>query len=402
MITAPIPNPYTPGTGSKPYTFAGRQEQIRSAKAQIATLRNGDDTQGLVMTAPRGRGKTVLLRKLRDEAEHSNLIAALVTFDRVSNSLQLLARGIARALQQAVGEGGPSPLWTHLTERFKSLNLEISAGVFKLASGAPEITKDPEEEREILMDLWLSACRFARENGYDGFLLLIDEVQEASSAHLTVLSNAIQVGKEVDPTLTLFAAGLPEAPDKLMEAATFAERFEYLTLGPLHTADSEDLLVTPAVNNAVQWKRDALDFVLSAADGNPYFLQLFGKEVWNLHPVVQRDVFDLARVEQAIPLVRHNLYSGMFRGRWNKASSQEKKLLVAIANTLNDEKLSPATEYQRLMERSNSQLSMPRRRLIDKGIVTDPRRGYLQFTMPWFDDYILDELGERVENASKS
>ena len=79
-----IPNPFAPGTGAYPPVLAGRdaeQAVLLDSLLRIAHPTRGGPANMLLLSAPRGMGKTVLLDWLREQAESrgiavTNLVAS--------------------------------------------------------------------------------------------------------------------------------------------------------------------------------------------------------------------------------------------------------------------------------------------------------------------------------------
>src|SRR5471032_2225039 len=65
----PVSNPYTPGSGVSPANLAGREDFRQTARVAIERTRRGLPAKSLLMVGLRGMGKTVLLDRMRDDAE---------------------------------------------------------------------------------------------------------------------------------------------------------------------------------------------------------------------------------------------------------------------------------------------------------------------------------------------
>ena len=67
----PITNPYAPGAGTPPPELACRDELREIIRIALARVRAGRPTKSVLMVGLRGVGKTVLLSRMRDDAELS-------------------------------------------------------------------------------------------------------------------------------------------------------------------------------------------------------------------------------------------------------------------------------------------------------------------------------------------
>src|SRR5262252_4288476 len=65
----PRRNPYAPGAGAPPPELAGRDELIERAAIALDRIRDGRSARSFVLYGLRGVGKTVLLNRIRLDAE---------------------------------------------------------------------------------------------------------------------------------------------------------------------------------------------------------------------------------------------------------------------------------------------------------------------------------------------
>ena len=69
----PIRNPYAPGAGTQPPELAGRDEVRETARIVLGRTRIGRPSKGLLMVGLRGVGKTVLLDRIREDADANGI-----------------------------------------------------------------------------------------------------------------------------------------------------------------------------------------------------------------------------------------------------------------------------------------------------------------------------------------
>src|SRR5690349_16207403 len=69
----PINNPFSPGAGTPPPELAGRDELRESLHVAIERVRFGRPAKSALMVGLRGVGKTVLLDRIRKDAEGSGI-----------------------------------------------------------------------------------------------------------------------------------------------------------------------------------------------------------------------------------------------------------------------------------------------------------------------------------------
>src|SRR5258708_7088035 len=71
----PVSNPYAPGAGTPPPELAGREELREIVRIAVERVRRGLPSKSLVLVGLRGVGKTVLLDRMREDAESAGIQA---------------------------------------------------------------------------------------------------------------------------------------------------------------------------------------------------------------------------------------------------------------------------------------------------------------------------------------
>ena len=110
--------------------------------------------------------------------------------------------------------------------------------------------------------------------------------------------------------------------------------------------------------------------------GYSFAFQVFGYFTYN----------NSGNVKKSLPAVKEYLYEYVYDKLWIELSEKEKKMceLIAVAGT---------KDVKTLRDKFNSksnEFSIYRDRLVKKGIFDGSRRGYLDFTLPFFEDYIAE------------
>ena len=386
-------SPYKPGFGARPAVLVGRERQLARAEAVLTRVANsGEAGTSVVFTGARGLGKTVTLGVIGDRARARGFVVATVTLDRVSDNVQMLATAVGEAVAPLHrGERAGSAFWAKVKDRLGALSIEVNAGVVKIVTDAPDHTPRATVtvQRQVLADLLQNAARAAREREHHGLVLLLDEFQEPSVEELVVLANAIQDACKASATpLAIFAAGLPQTPELVMEAASFTERFDFRSLGRLDADAAQRALLEPALDLKVHWDTDAAELAVLQAGGSPYLIQLIGEEAWMQARPEAGTSIRRQHVEAAAVEVGDNLDNGMFRGRWAKATPVEKAVIVAIADSAGTDGVATTGDISTVLGVQARQWSMARQSLIDKGMIEPVGHGRLRFTMPGFAGFV--------------
>lgn len=397
MTTAPA-NPFTPG--QLPRVFAGRAAELRRIEDRLARVVTFGELGGplLVFHAPRGIGKTSLLRTGQARAEELGFVTAWVACTRDRPVLPELVGSVRSALERAesLPRGGAGNRWR---KRLDKVSVEVGLPGAKVsadvvaAAAAPE-PADPLGRAPVgaLEALLHDAAALVRRGGGAGLLVLVDELHVALPDDMSILLNTLQNldGQRTDNPLAVVSAGLPVTPEALTRAATFGERSTFVALDVLNDTDARAVLTAPAAAVGVSWTDGALDAIVAEARGYPYLLQLIGSSTWDAARPAAGDRLGLPDVRRGLPEARDQL-AAMHRARWGAATPVEQAFLAAMAATGDDNVTRAAIAAG--MGRDSRSISAPRERLIEKGVIEPVGHGLVRFTLPGFGAFVrgLDE-----------
>ena len=74
----PVRNPFAPGAGTQPPELAGRDDLLSAARISLARIKLGRPAKSMMLIGLRGVGKTVLLDRIRAEAEAEGMVTVRV------------------------------------------------------------------------------------------------------------------------------------------------------------------------------------------------------------------------------------------------------------------------------------------------------------------------------------
>jgi len=94
----PVKNPYAPGAGTPPPELAGRDELREAIRIALARVRAGRPAKSILMVGLRGVGKTVLLDRMRQDAEASGIHTVWVEAPEGRSLPAILAPQLRQAL----------------------------------------------------------------------------------------------------------------------------------------------------------------------------------------------------------------------------------------------------------------------------------------------------------------
>jgi hypothetical protein len=93
-------NPYAPGAGTPPPELAGRDEVIERTAIAIDRIRAGRAARSVILYGLRGVGKTVLLNRIRLEAEARGFATVRIEAPEGRSLPGLLAPALRTALHR--------------------------------------------------------------------------------------------------------------------------------------------------------------------------------------------------------------------------------------------------------------------------------------------------------------
>jgi len=400
----PIRNPYAPGAGQRPPELAGRDEQLRAFDVVLERVARGRPERSLVLTGLRGVGKTVLLNALRSSAVRRRWGTGKLE----ARPDQGLRRPLSSALHQAVRElghpqseavdqvlgvirafaqreAGPKATLKELWNP----GIDVPAAKGRADSGDIEID---------LVELFTDIGGLAADLG-KGIAVFIDEMQDLGPDDVSALCAACHEISQSGLPVIVVGAGLPHLPAVLSASKSYSERlFKYQRIDRLGREAADLAFSAPAEDEDAAYTDEALAAMYAATGGYPYFIQAYGKEVWDLAPCSPITVDDVA---VAAPAAEAELAVGFFGSRYERATPGEREYLRAMADIavkiaesgeeqLDDIESVPTADVAAVLGKKPQSLSPARDALLKKGLIYSGERGRIAFTVPHFGRYLRD------------
>lgn len=383
----PIRNPFAPGAGTPPPELAGRDALRETVRVAIERTRNGRPTKSVLMVGLRGVGKTVLLDRMRDDAEQAgvqtlrieapeNRSLPAMLAPQLRQSLLVLSRNEAakdlaqRALRALAGFAKALKL------RYRDIEVGLD---FEPEPGLAD-NGDLEQDLQALLE----AAGAAAKKAGTALAMFVDELQYVGEEELAALITALHRTAQRRLPVIMVGAGLPQLRGRTGRAKSYAERlFDFPEIGPLPPEAARLAIAKPAIDEGVEVTPEALDRIIDETRGYPYFIQEWGKHSWDVataSPITESDI------EIASTTVVAALDESFFRVRFDRLTPAEKRYLRAMAD------LGPGPhrsgDIADKLGRAVTSLGPTRSKLLSKGMIWSPNHGDTAFTVPLFDEFM--------------
>jgi len=383
----PIRNPFAPGAGTRPPELAGRDELRETVRIALERTRRGLPTKSILMVGLRGVGKTVLLDRMRDDAEAANLETIRIEAPESKSLPAMLAPQLRQSLLKLSRNEKAKDLAKRalrgLAGFAKALKVkynDIEVGLdFDPEPGLAD-NGDLEHDLQALLEVAGAAAKSAET----ALVIFIDELQYVREEELAALITVLHRAAQRQLPVILVGAGLPQLRGQMGRAKSYAERlFDFPEIGPLPEPAARIAIEKPARDAGVVVEEPALKKIVSDTRGYPYFLQEWGKHAWDVakqSPITWQDV-EVASKEAVAALDE-----SFFRVRFDRLTPLEKRYLRAMAE------LGPGPhrsgDIAEQLGRGVTSLGPTRGQLIAKGMIWSPNHGDTAFTVPLFDEFM--------------
>lgn len=340
-------NPYVLQFGQEPAQLIPRLSQLNEIETSFFS--EGISQHIFMITGVRGTGKTVFLSTANEMCVSKEWIVVNVN---ISSSVSVLEQILIQ-------------LSNHKRiQKHPDYNLVgISAFGFSVELEKKRVASSAEYEVQKLLEI-------AKKLGYK-VLISIDEVTNTSA--IREFSGAFQIWIRDKLPVYLLMTGLYENIRELQneKSLTFLYRCPRIDLTPLQmSAIRENYIENLNVTE------DEATAMAKLTKGYSFAFQALGYVVWNLK----------AFNKEAIHQYKTILVDLSYDKIWDELSLNDRKVCVAIAKS----KEGSFKEIKEILDWQGNQLNPYRKRLINKQIIESKGRGFVSFTLPLFDESVLD------------
>jgi AAA ATPase domain len=385
-------NPYRPGVGVRPLYLAGREAPLRRFAAMLRAA--PEQQASMRVTGLRGVGKSVLLEEFADRAQELDWEPALLELQPSHNTDEALKAVLGTLLERTRQRlsrlarlrsvAGRALRASSMSLTWEDVSLAVSFG--------------SEREEDLARDLF-STVEVALNKGRDGVVLLLDEAQlvrderDRHGEHpLSLLIAPVVALQRAELPLALVLCGLPTLTGNLQKARSYSERlFRGEEVDSLAPEQALEAFTRPLEQTVRKTDAKLAQAVVQEVEGYPYFLQLWGSELWEAADLAGVDRFSVKLLDATRPDIYGRLDRDFYEPRIATLTPAEQDLLASSAPCPYPPLRS--AELTRASEKTPGNVNVLLGRLVDAGALYRFRKGEYAYTAPKFRDYLLRRAG---------
>ena len=248
------PNPFTPGTGHPPPYFAGRGDVLEDLLSLAGQLDGPAKPRGQVLVAPRGYGKTVLLRKFSNAAQGQVSEGSPHSHTCVEGKID------SRSDRRYGERNRDSHVRRFLRYQHFRKRWSVSTSRETVSPGV--------------------AVETALDKGPT--ILVLDEAGELRGDSGHILLNAVESLMERGRRIMVVIGGTPKIYATFKSSGvTVRERFDMTELPLLDEPSSGEVISRPLLANDMRATPGSIEHIVQDSKGYPFFLQTWGRHVYD-------------------------------------------------------------------------------------------------------------------------
>ncbi len=355
-------NPFNPSFGTIPKIYLDRNQLLNNLATSLENPSSPYRTS--LIYGMRGIGKTTFMTDLADKmSDKSNWMVIDLAMNRVL-------------------------MKTLLGEIYESSNLRIkkllnSINGIKFSTPGLELNFNKEDKFETFQILFERMLKVLKKEG-KSLLITIDEI--GVSQELIDFAAIYQIMLRKKYNVSLIMTGLPSTINSLqnVEGLTFLLRSGRVKLDLLNILDIKLKYQQIFAKGSKKISNENLNRLAKLTKGYSYAFQLLGYLVWQQSKnEVTSQTINSVLTEYKIELAR-NAYGKMF----SELRPIQRHFLSVMAHSKNE--IVKSAYIAKKLHKSVSYVSVYRKQLLDSQLIQAPARGVLEFSLPYFKQFILD------------
>ena len=202
-------------------------------------------------------------------------------------------------------------------------------------------------------------------------LITIDEV--TNNEYMQIFAASFQIFVRQDLPVFFLGTGLYENVEELQNEKnlTFLYRAPKVSLKPLNIR-----AIIYKYQNIFHIEEKQAVEMARLTMGYPFAFQVLGYLTWNNN----------GDYKSILPQYEQYLSEFVYDKLWSELSAKDKIVARGIAQI----KSGKISEIRELLHMETNEFNPYRKRLIRKGLIDGETRGYVKFTLPFFEEYVLE------------
>ncbi|MGM9891734.1 ATP-binding protein [Limosilactobacillus sp.] len=360
-------NPFNPSFGTVPSILLDRNEL--STRIVKELNRHNSPFQTSLIYGQRGAGKTTLMTDVANELTKSSnwQVVNLVLDDDLLDSLLTQLREKMVSLKV-----------------FKDLDFKVEFKGIQVSTSLGGHNQGGEFQTIFHQLLQ----KFTEKRIH--ILITIDEV--VATPLLRKLVSCYQIMLRDNLNVSLLVAGLPENVSEIQndDVLTFLLRANRITLTPLGIESIKNSYAHIFREAGYQIDTATLLYMTKQTKGFAYAFQLLGYWVWQIAEEQSRRRITKETVDNILDRYTSDLFRNVYYKVYHGMSMRECEFVQAMVKT-GKAKVKAQTISQ-LMGKAPNYISVYRRKLIDDQIIMPAGYGFVQFMLPYFDQFIQEQM----------
>jgi hypothetical protein len=345
-----VNNPFNPTFGDVPKIFLRSQDQDYYEQL-IEIIENSDFARSIFISGVRGSGKTAFMMKV---AQHFANDPSYYYVDLLNKPG--MVTNFARLLSYAMGPQASSVL--------QSIN---SFGIGNL-----NISRDTESPN---IDVTIIKLMNQIKKSGKRILVTLDEVD--NSAPIKDFVQVFNAMKRQNCPIFLLMTGLPDLILNLQkdDKLTFLLRSDKIEMTPLEKLD-----IFQAYKRVFKCSSSVATEMFRMTEGYSYAFQLLG---YLLYERMQGKIPERADLQRVKSAYQEQLFNNAYQKIFQDLSANDQQYLYAVCGHHD------LGEIAKIMGKSNVYVAQYRRRALERHLIRPAAYGYVDFTLPYFEDYLM-------------
>lgn len=364
-------NPFNPSFGKVPEIFLGRSGILKKI---VQGLENYNSPyQTTMIYGVRGVGKTSLLT---DVAHTMKKKENWIVVNLIPN-VNLMSNLMESIYQQATSEV------KKILDRIDGVKLSA----FKEAVGIEFHKSSYKFTTQVMLESVLKKLKA------QGIHLLVTIDEAASTEEIKNFAALYQVMIREEYWISLIMTGLPEQISELQndKVLTFLLRSKKIKLDPLKAMDIKYRYKRVFTQANRKLSDDLATKMTLLTNGYAYAFQLLGYLVWES----ENSVITEETLKSILDEYKEELYSNVYSKIYTELSSMDRKFIDAMIKFISEKQDNrgrqiPIAYIEKELGKPHNYVVNYRHRLLEDQVIEAPQRGSVQFTLPFFKEFVED------------